>query len=125
MSARTPGPLRCVAVETRHDKVDGAEFLTLVVGSNEPFAGNLWEHGYKIVEACNAHDGLVTTVATMREAINERVRERDALAEALQDAYDRLQGFINSDCECDNTHATNETTCCLCWYRAALAKVKR
>ena len=44
------------------------------------------------------------------------------LLEALKDATARLESFIGSDCECDNTHLQNETTCCLCEYRAAIAK---
>src|ERR1039457_4862902 len=44
-----------------------------------------------------------------------------ALLEALQDALARLESFIGSDCECDNTHEQNHTVCCLCEYRAAIA----
>ena len=46
------------------------------------------------------------------------------LMEALQDAISRLEGFIGSDCECDNTHANNNTQCCLCGYRAILERMK-
>lgn len=56
-----------------------------------------------IVRACNSHDELV---------------------EALKDAKLRLQEFIGADCECDNTHETNETICCLCEYAAAIAKAE-
>lgn len=44
------------------------------------------------------------------------------LLEALQDATSRLEEWIGSDCECDNTHKQNNTVCCLCEYRQAIAK---
>ena len=42
------------------------------------------------------------------------------LLNLLQDAKNRLEDFIGTDCECDNTHAQNGTTCCLCQYQAAI-----
>lgn len=59
------------------------------------------EHREFIVTACNSHEELVAL---------------------LQDAKDRLEGFIGSDCECDNTHTNNKTVCCLCEYKEALRK---
>lgn len=51
--------------------------------------------------------------------------EADLLGKALNllaDAHDRLADFIGSDCECDNTHEANGTTCCLCQYSALLTR---
>lgn len=47
----------------------------------------------------------------------------DLLA-CLKDAIGRLEEWIGTDCECDNTHEQNGTTCCLCQYRAAIARAK-
>jgi hypothetical protein len=47
------------------------------------------------------------------------------LVELLADAADRLAEFIGSDCECDNTHEANDTVCCLCQYRDAIANAQR
>ncbi len=43
------------------------------------------------------------------------------LAKLLADATSRLEGFMGTDCECDNTHEQNGTTCALCEYRAEIA----
>lgn len=43
---------------------------------------------------------------------------------ALKDAKNRLQDFIESDCECDNTHASNNTQCCLCEYAEIIHKAE-
>ena len=45
------------------------------------------------------------------------------LLEALKDAASRLEDWIGADCECDNTHVANNTTCCLCQYRATIGSV--
>lgn len=42
------------------------------------------------------------------------------LQQALQDAIYRLEDWMGTDCECDNTHANNDTECCLCQYRRTL-----
>ena len=55
-----------------------------------------------IVAACNAYPKLIA---------------------ALRDARSRLEGFIGSDCECDNTHEQNGTQCCLCEYGALLREL--
>ena len=41
-------------------------------------------------------------------------------ADTLAEAVSRLTLLIGSECECDNTHHANGTSCCLCWYQAAL-----
>jgi len=42
------------------------------------------------------------------------------LRAALEDAIKRLEGWMEADCECDNTHEQHDTECCLCQYRRAL-----
>lgn len=42
------------------------------------------------------------------------------LEHLLADARDRLASFIGADCECDNTHENNGTTCALCQYTKTL-----
>ena len=46
------------------------------------------------------------------------------LLELLDDATNRLGEFIGTDCECDNSHEENNTVCCLCQYRTAIAKAQ-
>ena len=53
---------------------------------------------------------------------NQRLDEwGQDLADTLAEAVSRLTLLIGSECECDNTHQANGTSCCLCWYRAALS----
>ncbi len=40
----------------------------------------------------------------------------------LEDATKRLEGFIDSDGACDNTHEHNKTLCCVCQYPSIIAK---
>lgn len=48
---------------------------------------------------------------------------RLTVTEALTDAISRLEDWIGTNCECDNTHEANGTTCCLCQYRETLAAI--
>lgn len=45
-------------------------------------------------------------------------------ADTLEEAVSRLKRLSGSECECDNTHQANNTTCCLCLYQAVLAQAK-
>ena len=51
------------------------------------------------------------------EIINPLITINAELLGMLKDANDRLKDFIGNDCECDNTHKTNKTVCCLCNYK--------
>lgn len=43
-----------------------------------------------------------------------------SLPTALSTVITRLEGAMETDCECDNTHEANHTVCGLCQYRQAL-----
>ena len=75
----------------------------------------------KAVAAVAAEKAKATAV---RAEVDRILRIKDhgpELLAALADAHDRLVGFIGTDCECDNTHEANNTTCCLCQYNAVIA----
>ena len=56
---------------------------------------------------------------------NANLSETDSnLLALLIDATTRLGDFMGTDCECDNTHAANNTECCLCQYRKAIVKAQ-
>ena len=57
-----------------------------------------------------------------REANARLISAAPELLVSLKDALSRLEEWIGTDCECDNTHEQNGTTCCLCQYRTAIAK---
>jgi hypothetical protein len=65
---------------------------------------------------------------TLQEALqdaNRRLEERgQKAADNLQEAVSILQILIGTDCECDNTHQSNGTKCCLCWYQDVLSQPK-
>lgn len=46
------------------------------------------------------------------------------LLASLKDAISRLEDFIETDCECDNTHEQNETECCLCGYQRIIKLIE-
>lgn len=69
-------------------------------------------------ESCRNH--WLPEGPTLRQLADQR----QELLEALKDARSRLQEFIGADCECDNTHEQNGTTCALCSYNAAIAKTE-
>ena len=56
--------------------------------------------------------------------ICDAMNEREELLGLLQDALSRLEDWIGTDCECDNTHEADNTMCCLCLYRAAITKAR-
>lgn len=61
------------------------------------------------------------TKAAALEDANSRLEEWDHPTVAdLPAAIAALETLIGSDCECDNTHEANGTSCCLCQYRAAI-----
>ena len=43
----------------------------------------------------------------------------------LKDATFRLESWIGTDCECDNTHAAVGRQCCLCEYRTVIADAEQ
>ena len=47
------------------------------------------------------------------------------LLAASKDALSRLEDWIGSDCECDNTHEANGTKCCLCELREAISEANK
>lgn len=53
--------------------------------------------------------------------MNSHETQIHRLAKLLTDAITRLEDSIGTDCECDNTHKQNGTTCALCEYRAEIA----
>ena len=54
----------------------------------------------------------------------KHIKSAPNLLALLIDATNRLEGFLNTDCECDNTHEANGTECCLCQYRKEIASAQ-
>lgn len=71
----------------------------------------------------NISETFVCSTSGNRERA-KLIAESPELLACLEDAVSRLEGFIGSDCECDNTHTANDTKCCLCQYREVILKAK-
>lgn len=85
----------------------------------EVFPGSIdWEYCVYSADGNYLEGSRKEIAAYIQTAVNSY---SDLLA-ALQDAVSRLEEWIGVDCECDNTHTANGTRCCLCQYRAAIAR---
>lgn len=128
MSARTPGPWHVAADE--HDNLlfplfitpyttDDTRFAVATVGMQNYHACGLEDakrearaNAAFIVEACNAHDGLVARVAELEE-------QRDAMAEALRNALHQL----STDSDLDTVTRPDKYAHLVEQIRSALAAV--
>jgi hypothetical protein len=78
----------------------------------------------------DANDGGLVVGSTVGDTAEECLANARLIAAApdlldyLVDARRRLEYLLDTDCECDNTHVANDTSCCLCQYNAAIAKAK-
>lgn len=56
----------------------------------------------------------------IEDKVNKIVATNQYLKMLLKDATSRLEEYMETDCECDNTHINNGTSCCLCEYHKAI-----
>lgn len=121
MTKHTPGPWVFEELAAK----DGDGYVLTTEGNRVEIAhhGGAYSMGLPRAEVlANAHL-IAAAPVTAAERDHLRTINTELLA-ALEDATSRLEGFIGADCECDNTHAANGVVCCLCEYRAAIAKAK-
>jgi len=111
------GPLR----EFLHDneELDSTEVQALL--ALVPGASLLMGGGAAALNRLTRIDGLASveqTLQDMNDYLAEVFEQPPALT--LAEAQETLAGLLDTDCECDNSHAQNGTVCQLCYARAVL-----